>query len=157
MIYRSFIMSNFIYCPLIWHFCGRVNASKVERLQERAVRFIYNDFTSPYEDLLERDGLSSLEEIRLRFLATEVYKAVNNLSPPHIAALFQPKVLVYNLRNCNKINTVHHNTVRYGINSLSHLGARTWNLLPDSIKDCQSLNSFKRNIQKVDIIKLLGS
>jgi hypothetical protein len=40
-IYYSFIMSNFNYCPLVWHFCGEVNTKKVEKIQERALKFIY--------------------------------------------------------------------------------------------------------------------
>ena len=27
-IYYSFIMSNFNYCPLVWHFCGETNTKK---------------------------------------------------------------------------------------------------------------------------------
>jgi hypothetical protein len=42
-IYYSFIMSNFNHCPLVWHFCGEVNTKKVEKIQERALRFIYED------------------------------------------------------------------------------------------------------------------
>ena len=47
-IYYSFIMSNFNYCPLTWHFCGKVNTKKIEKIQERALRFIYSDYTSTY-------------------------------------------------------------------------------------------------------------
>ena len=36
-------MSNFNYCPLVWHFCGEGNTKKLEKIQERALRFIYND------------------------------------------------------------------------------------------------------------------
>ena len=32
-IYNSFIMSNFNYCPLVWHFCGQVNNQKLEKIQ----------------------------------------------------------------------------------------------------------------------------
>jgi hypothetical protein len=42
-IYYSFILSNFNYCPLVWHFCGEGNTKKLEKIQERALRFIYND------------------------------------------------------------------------------------------------------------------
>ena len=38
-IYNSFIVSNFNYCPLAWHF-----SNKIEKIQERALRFINNDF-----------------------------------------------------------------------------------------------------------------
>ncbi len=27
-IYRSFILSNFNYCPLVWHFCGVLNTKQ---------------------------------------------------------------------------------------------------------------------------------
>ena len=27
-IYYSFVMSNFNYCPVVWHFCGEVNTQK---------------------------------------------------------------------------------------------------------------------------------
>jgi hypothetical protein len=47
-IYYSFNMSNFNYCPLVWHFCGEVNTKKVEKIQERALRFIYEDYLASY-------------------------------------------------------------------------------------------------------------
>ena len=45
-IYKSFIMSNFNYCPLSWHFCSQASTNKLEKNQERALRFIYNDRSS---------------------------------------------------------------------------------------------------------------
>ena len=35
IVYTSFIQSNFSYCPLTWHFCGKGNNSKVEKIQVR--------------------------------------------------------------------------------------------------------------------------
>jgi hypothetical protein len=49
-IYYSFIMSYFNLCPLVLHFC--VNTNKVENIQERALRFIYEDYSITYEELL---------------------------------------------------------------------------------------------------------
>ena len=34
-IYHYFILSNFSYCPLSWHFCGETHTKKLERIQER--------------------------------------------------------------------------------------------------------------------------
>ena len=51
-VYHSFILSNFNYCPLTWHFCSEINTKKMERIQERALRFIYDDFLTSYEELL---------------------------------------------------------------------------------------------------------
>jgi hypothetical protein len=49
---KTFILSNFNFCPLSWHFCSEANTNKIEKIQERALRFIYNDYNSTYESLL---------------------------------------------------------------------------------------------------------
>ena len=36
-IYNTFIISNFNYCPIIWHFCGKACTRKIEKIQERAL------------------------------------------------------------------------------------------------------------------------
>ena len=41
MIYKSFIMSNFNYCPLIWHFCSQTSTIKLEKIKERTCSQIY--------------------------------------------------------------------------------------------------------------------
>ena len=53
IIYNSFVASNFNYCPLVWHFCGQVDNSKLEKLQERSLRIIHNDYESSFETLLK--------------------------------------------------------------------------------------------------------
>ena len=51
---RSFVSSHFQYCPLIWHFCGSKDTQKLERIQLRALRLVFNDRTSGYETLLNK-------------------------------------------------------------------------------------------------------
>ena len=80
-IYKSFIFSTFAYCPVAWMFCGKNNSTKLEKLQERALRFVFSDHTSSYNDLLARGGFLSLSSLRIRFLAIEVYKCVHGLNP----------------------------------------------------------------------------
>ncbi len=54
LIYKSFIRSNFNFCPLVWHFCSKTNSDKLEKIQHRALRITFNDFSSSYETLLDR-------------------------------------------------------------------------------------------------------
>ena len=96
--------------------CGKVNTAKLERVQLRALRFIYNDNDSSYEILLARSGLCTLELGRTRKVATEVYKAVNDLFPSYIRNLFQTKSLTYNLRKSG-LNVKNVKTTKYGLNS----------------------------------------
>ena len=38
-IYHSFIMSNFSYCPLTWHFCSEQNTRKIEKNSGKSLTF----------------------------------------------------------------------------------------------------------------------
>ena len=68
-MYHCFILSNFSYCPLVWHFCSEENVKKMERIQFSALKFIYNDHSSSYEHLLAVSQIPSLYVRRLRLLA----------------------------------------------------------------------------------------
>ena len=48
LIFRNFILSNFNYRPLVWHFCGSALTNKMEKLQECGLRFVYDDYKSNY-------------------------------------------------------------------------------------------------------------
>ena len=55
-VYHAFIMSIFNFCPLIWHFCSKPNTEKLEKINYRALKFVFQDFTSSYEGLLFKAG-----------------------------------------------------------------------------------------------------
>ena len=93
-MYKSFISSNFSYCPGSWIFCGKRYSDKFEKLQDRALRFIFSDYTSPYWELLKHGHFLSLSALRIRYLAIEMYKCVHGLNPPYLNELFKVKILV---------------------------------------------------------------
>ena len=70
-------MSNFNFCPLSWHFRSEANTNKIEKNQERALRFIYNDYNSTYDNLLIVSKLPTLKVRRLRTMAIEIYKILH--------------------------------------------------------------------------------
>ena len=51
LLYNSFIMSNFGYCPLIWMFCWKTANEEINRIHKRALRRLYNDFNANFEEL----------------------------------------------------------------------------------------------------------
>ena len=69
-------MSNFNYCPLIWMFFNATSLKKIENLQKRALRFLYNNFLLTYEELLDKANSSTINVKRLRFLCVEIYKTI---------------------------------------------------------------------------------
>ena len=82
-IYNSFIISNFNYCLLAWHFCRMSSSNKMEKVQDRALPFINNDFTSSLQDLLSSTNTVPLHVRRMKQMATEVFKIVNDMSPEY--------------------------------------------------------------------------
>ena len=87
-VYKSFIQSNFSYCPVAWLFCGRKNSNKLAKLQERALRIVFDDFSSSYEFLCERANTLPLSFYRLRFLGIEMYKCIEETNPTYLNDLF---------------------------------------------------------------------
>ncbi len=37
LVFNAFIVSNFMYCPLVWRMCSVSDSKKVEKIQERAL------------------------------------------------------------------------------------------------------------------------
>ena len=75
-IFKTFILANFNYCPSVWHFCSASCTNKVERIQERGLRFVFRDFTSSYETLLSKanTGILQLQRLKSTRIACEVFK-----------------------------------------------------------------------------------
>ena len=110
LIYKTFVLSNFSYSPITWIFCGKRNSNKLEKLQERALRFVYRDTTSTYEEILKRGHFLPLSIYRLKFLAIEVYKCINNSNPTYLSDLFVHKNVDYELRDSHKLEQPKFNT-----------------------------------------------
>ena len=63
-------------------FHGLKTNYKINRLQERALRLIYNDYISSFDELLSKDGTFTIHEQNIHYLAIEMFKALNDLSTP---------------------------------------------------------------------------
>ena len=117
-VFKTFLLSNFNYCPTIWHFCKESNTKKLEKLQERGLRCVYNDFISPYSDLLDRANLKTLHLGRIRSIACETYKILNNIGPTFNQNLFIYRNTEHNTRGSSKVLLPSVRTTSYGLKSL---------------------------------------
>ena len=157
-IYRSFIAANFNYCPISWMFCGKKNTSKLEKLQERALRLVFCDQNSSYDDLLKRGNFLSLKAYRIKCLAVEVFKCVHGVNPTYLKRLFTEPLANYNLRDRRRLNQPRFHTYTYGFRSFRYSGSKLWNSLPRAIRNTNDINEFKKNItewcQTCDLSKL---
>ena len=171
-IVKFAIIPHLTYCQTVWHFCRASDTRKLERIQERALRSVYCDNVSSYEELLRRASLPTLYTRRLQDIAIMMFKAKNGLAPPYITDLFVVSSTHYNLRNSDfiiprfrtKVEDDHRSkfptptrfrTVAYGKHSLSYLGPVLWSKLEKSIRLLDSLGVFKKRMKQVNFNSLL--
>ena len=123
VLLNSFVL--ILITPFLWHF----RFSKLwKKIQERTLRILYNDFTSDYNQLLNKFGKASMEIKRLRNLALEIVKTLKNLNPEYRKEIFYKTTNLTDRPFNIKVN--QNNTTKYGNKSLRSLGPHIWNSLP---------------------------
>ena len=160
IIYQSFVASNFNYCPLVWHFCGKLNTAKIEKIQERALKIIYKDYESTYHDLLLESDSTTLFMSRIRLLIIEVFKCIYKFNPQCLNELFTIKSSGYTFRNSTKLIQPKKRTTTYGLRSVVYTGAKIWNDIqpyasiddefPDRNKEIALFKEYLNNV-KIDL------
>ena len=148
IIMKTFIESQFNYCPLVWMFHNRELNNKINKLHERALRIAYKNSKLSFQELLDLDNSFSIHHRNLQKLATEMFKIKNNLSPTLMQELFPIQENRYDLRNKRYWETANVRTTCYGIETLIFRGQKTWQLIPPPIKESTSLQEFKNKIRK---------
>ena len=144
---NSFILSNFNYCPLVWYFLTAKQVKKIEKIQERVLRFVHNDYEIDYPSLLKNNKSETMEVKRMRYLTIEIYKTLHCLNPQYMKKLFQLNESRYSFRRPLALIVPKVNQTCYGLRNIRYEGAKIWNHLPNSIKSTENLDAFKRLIK----------
>ena len=147
ILLKSFFESIFKYCPLVWMFHGRQINNKINRLHERALRMIYNEYEDSFEDLLQRDNSFTVHENNIKKLLVELYKILNGLSSQILSELFTKSNNNNNLRVNSDFVLPSIRTEHYGRNSISYFGPIIWKSLPNEIRNSDSLSKFQTLIK----------
>ena len=155
IIMRAFILSQFSYCPLVWMCHSRILNARINRIHERSLRVVYNDYNCTFLELLNLDGSFTVHERNIQTLAIEIYRVINGTSPEIMKEVFPLKSnLKYNSKYIFESRNVH--SVHHGTETLSFLGPKIWQIVPHDIKQivphdikqANTLTEFKRKIRK---------
>ena len=134
---KEILINSFVYS----NFTTRKGINNIEKVQERSLKFILNDYDKTYFQLLDISKKPSMEVKRLRILITEIFKTLNDSNP-----VFMKDIFHYCQNKSHKKHNLHvhsRNTSRYGNNSLRILGAHIWNPLQENIKSTDSVYKLK--------------
>ncbi len=154
VLIQSFVQANFNYCPLVWFFTSPGSLRKIERIQDRALRILFDDFDSDTKVLLDKAGKTTFLIKQHKNLAIEIFKTLKNLNPDYMKEIFtkneNPYRLRDNSRHENDLVNSKYKAFTYGECSLKNLGPKIWNALPTVFKCANSLFTFKQLMKTWD-------
>ena len=119
-------------------FHSRKSNNRINRIHESALKTVYNDYTTTFENLLLIDNNVSIHHRNLllidnnvsihhknlQVLATEIYKIKNKIAPEVMNDILHERSIIYNLRNNSGFITYNVITMRYGFDTIYHLGPK---------------------------------
>ena len=149
LLMKTFVESQFNYCPLIWMFHSWRLNNKINTVHEKALRIIFSDYKWTFQELLDKDAPFSVHHRNIQTLAIEIYEHIHKLSPAIMGEVFKiNRSLPYNLRTSNEFSSRVPKTVKYGTEIISFLAPKFWASVPGKIKECSCLEAFKPKIRK---------
>ncbi len=124
----------------------------MKKIYERGLRFVMNDRSQSYEELLMLTICDTMFLWRLKKIAIFMYKCFYRLHLKYINNMFNVKEMPYSMRDDLKFILPKFNTKTYRY--------KLWNSLPVTFKKCTSIHVFLKNLEKqllVDVICLSKS
>lgn len=140
VLFHTFVLSHFQYCPVVWHFCQVSDMKKIEKMQKQALRYVYNDYRSSYSELREKSGRSLMYVQRLRNMLYEVYKCIYDVGPAYQANVFEVNEGSRS-KNGTQLKQKMYKTVTYGKNTFTYQGSKLWNQISPEIKAADNFKS----------------
>ena len=143
LLIEAYVISKCNYSTTVWYFCELVRIHRMEKLHERCIRFISNEYDKKYFDILAEKKLTLYKKIIL-IMCCETYKTKNGLNAASMMDIFENWPSKYpstNEKICIYLNITNwHNSCRVQ-------GAKLWNYLPNEIKDAASYETFQKGIK----------
>ena len=70
---KGFIAFQFGYCSVVWMFHSRIMLNnRINTIHDRALRIVYKNFSSTFDQLLQEDGSFTIHERNIQALAIEL-------------------------------------------------------------------------------------
>ena len=115
LILNSFITSHISYCQIVWMFHSKKLNERINHIHEKALRIVYKDFNSSFQELLIEDNSLNIHHRNLQKLMTKIFKVKNGLSPELMNDVFEFIEKQYSLRTTSYFRSRKIRTTQYGI------------------------------------------
>ena len=127
-------------------FDSRRTNNKINKLYERALRIVYQDDISNFEEiLLEQDNSFPIHPQNIQTLGTE-YKKFTTVCLRIVFIFIKIQEAPYNLRSQPDLDIPSVSTESYGKNSLKYFSPMIWNSTPARLRNMKTLTVFENEI-----------
>ena len=131
----SFCPTDLQYCSTVWHFCSARNRDKLESLNKRALRVVFNDKVSSYQQFLYKSEGSNLYNRRIQNMLITIHKCLNcNGFPKYLKDILPLRQSEYSFRKTNILSLCKPVTSTYGLNFFCYFASKNSNFLPDNVR-----------------------
>ena len=147
-LYYSLFLPYISYCNEIWGNTYSTNVNCLYILQKKAIRLMFcADRLAHTNEIFKDLSILKVPELIRYKTAILMYNIFHGTLPEHLQNRF---TLYANLHNTRRSSTFVMLQARTNIKAmcLSVYGVKLWNSLPGNIKDCTSLNLFKKYLKR---------
>ena len=121
---RLYIMPHFNYCSSVWHFCGARN-EKIDTLDKRILRYVLQDYISPYDSVLSKVNSKSLYKRRLQTFLIILYRSLYfTRYPGYLRDMFSLLSTSYSLRGNYILSLPSARSATYGLHSFLYMASK---------------------------------
>ena len=147
ILYNAHVLPHLHYCSPIWSSTYPTHLLPLFRLQKKVIRIITNsNYLDHTEPLFKRYNILKNFDINRMQIAIYMYKYIHDFNNSTTVQHSYPTRTRHNLR------TPLH-TLTLFQHSLSYLGPKVWNAVPEQIKTLPTLTSFKKQFKRYIITK----
>jgi hypothetical protein len=126
-------------------YCSKEANDKINRIHTRALRIVYLDYTSTFEELLLKDRSVNMHQRNIQLVAIEMFKVLKQIGPEIVRILF----IVDNSRKNRPFRKPNIRTENWGRDSIRYFGPKVWNeMLPNEFKSIETLKEFASKVKK---------
>jgi len=143
-LYKSLIRPTLEYATVIWSPWLKKDIVAIEQVQRRATRLIREIRDLSYENRLLSLGLPTLIYRRERADMLQLFKVMKGFDEVHLTSV-HPQRFNSTRGHRMKLEKKHHR-LKSTMNSFIPRSVNSWNSLPEDCIECETVNSFKSNL-----------
>ena len=147
ILYNSLLLSHLRYCITSWCFGNRAKINQLQRICNKFIRAMYGiKRRGCVKNVMIKNELLNIQQLYESEIAILMYKFQKRTLPIPIQQLFQLKPSQIKTRSDSQIiSSCFRTTICQ--QSIKFIGPKIWNTLPQEIKNCSTLVSFKNKLK----------